>query len=194
MRHRRRALAGLVTAATFKSAARFAAPNAGANIARPVGLAQLNATFGPRCSLAGSTSHSGTTISVPWGNWVNNSSPAWGTLKANSTFMVTYFENAVSEVIAGPGGWSTFNKALYGYNCRQIAGSSKWSTHSWGVAFDVNSLNNPQGSSSWNGTGSNGVNYGGAIPTAFKNQNYYWGINFSGSAADPMHFQYVEGY
>lgn len=42
--------------------------------------------------------------------------------------------------------------------------------------------------------GSNGWNYGNVIPTAFKNQNFYWGINFPGGAVDPMHFQYADGY
>lgn len=83
----------------------------------------------------------------------------------------------------------------WGYNCRLMSGSStKWSVHSWGVALDLNTLNNPRGQSFWNGNGGFPTygNRGMIIPTAYQNQNFYWGLNFS--TPDPMHFQYVEGY
>lgn len=85
---------------------------------------------------------------------------------------------------------------IYGYNCRRMRGSSKWSTHAWGAAVDTNTRRNPQGQSWWNGRGANGVDYGRYIPRVWKGRDpghrFRWGRNFS--PPDPHHFQYVSGY
>ncbi|MEX2395296.1 MAG: M15 family metallopeptidase [Actinomycetota bacterium] len=39
------------------------------------------------------------------------------------------------------GGYVTHG--IYGYVCRKISGSSKWSTHAWGIAVDINTAANP---------------------------------------------------
>lgn len=79
---------------------------------------------------------------------------------------------------------------VWGYACRLIAGSTKWSVHSWGAAVDTNTLRNPYGQNHWNGRGSSGEPYGRFLPDTWMGRGFYWGLNFN----DPMHFQYVSGY
>lgn len=71
------------------------------------------------------------------------------------------------------------------YSCRKMTGSTKWSTHAWGIAVDINWTDNPYGQGYWRGDP--------YIPETFENHRWYWGLNFR-SAKDPMHFQYVTGY
>ena len=75
------------------------------------------------------------------------------------------------------------------YNCRQIAGTTLWSLHSYGLALDLNpSKNGPQGSSTCD------------QPTAFRaaikaivtksgRRVFAWGGDWSGGSQDPMHWQ-----
>ena len=83
------------------------------------------------------------------------------------------------------------------YNCRTIEGTTSWSVHAFGAAIDTNWQRNPRGNSTWNGIGSDGVNYRRYLPNlwkgAYPGHNFYWGLNFS-TTPDPMHFQYVTGY
>ncbi len=71
---------------------------------------------------------------------------------------------------------------ISGYNCRYIAGTTKWSTHAWGIAVDISSRYEPSGSCS------STVNY--RFAPIFKNHGWRWGLDF----CDPMHFQYAYGY
>ena len=72
---------------------------------------------------------------------------------------------------------------IWGYACRYIAGTTKWSTHAWGIAVDVSSRF--EGCcSSYDST----VNYHHA--PIWKNHRWTWGRSFG----DPMHFQYAEDY
>jgi hypothetical protein len=55
--------------------------------------------------------------------------------------------NALTSVywhIQNQGGASHQKSGIYGYNCRQISGSSKYSTHAWGIAIDTNTAPNHQ--------------------------------------------------
>lgn len=84
---------------------------------------------------------------------------------------------------------------VYGYDCRYIDGTTKYSTHAFGAAIDTNTFRNPQGQSTWNGVGADGNNYAKYIPNIYKQANghmFKWGITFSNP--DPHHFQYVTGY
>lgn len=71
---------------------------------------------------------------------------------------------------------------IYGYLCRTIRGSSKWSTHAFGIAVDVSSAEEYQSKTY------STVNYRHA--PIWQNHGWYWGLNFN----DPMHFQYATGY
>jgi hypothetical protein len=71
---------------------------------------------------------------------------------------------------------------IYGYVCRYIRGTTKWSTHAFGIAVDVSSAEEYEGKC--NST----VNrYHKSI---WEQHNWYWGLAF----CDPMHFQYATGY
>jgi hypothetical protein len=83
---------------------------------------------------------------------------------------------------------------VYGYVCRQIAGSTSWSTHAFGAAVDTNSYRNPQFQTYWNGIGADGRDHGTYIPSVWQNHRFYWGLNFSSGRKDPMHFQFVTNY
>ena len=71
---------------------------------------------------------------------------------------------------------------IWGYNCRYIAGTRKYSTHAWGIAVDVSSRYEPAGKCT------SDVNYRHA--PIWKNHRWKWGKSF----CDPMHFQYARDY
>ncbi len=73
-------------------------------------------------------------------------------------------------------------RGIYGYNCRYIAGTTKWSTHAFGIAVDISSAYEPYGRCY------STVNKNFAY--VFKNHGWRWGLDF----CDPMHFQYAFGY
>jgi D-alanyl-D-alanine carboxypeptidase-like protein len=72
---------------------------------------------------------------------------------------------------------------IWGYACRFIAGTSKWSTHAWGIAVDISSRFEPCCN-----------NYHSRVNRhhawIWKNHRWTWGKSFG----DPMHFQYAEDY
>lgn len=105
-----------------------------------------------------------------------------------------------TEVVSDKGGWSTnldndvrghignahldpyVKSGIWGYNCRYIAGTTKWSTHAWGIAVDVSAVYEPYRQCS------STTNYMHA--SIWQNHGWTWGLSF----CDPMHFQYATGY
>ena len=88
------------------------------------------------------------------------------------------------------------------FNCRNATGSSHWSNHAYGLAIDVNPIENPYID---NGTTSHpasrpyldrsrhraGMAYaGGALVSAFATAGWGWGGSWSGSVEDTQHFSY----
>ncbi|HZP16723.1 MAG TPA: M15 family metallopeptidase, partial [Terriglobales bacterium] len=59
------------------------------------------------------------------------------------------------------------------------------STHSWGIAIDLNPESNAQGTA---GSMDRGV------VEIFKSAGFAWGGNWQGRCRDPMHFQFCTGY
>lgn len=59
------------------------------------------------------------------------------------------------------------------------------STHSWGIAIDLNPESKTQGT-----TG----NLDAIIVSIFKNLGFTWGGDWRGQTRDPMHFQFCSGY
>lgn len=153
---------------------------------RPSGLSDLENVFGGHCNAAANDARA----FFPWAN--DSSSGGY-----------IYFHPYIAGVVANIRNKNAaddtdgaYNRAVWGYACRTIAGSSNWSTHAYGAAIDINSVRNPQGDSTWDGVGSDGHNYGTYLPSIWESSligHFYWGINFS-SNPDPMHFQYVTGY
>ena len=74
----------------------------------------------------------------------------------------------------------------WGYACRRIKNSNSWSNHAWGLAVDINALDNPQQSPlktdmpSW-------VRQPGPL---MRKYGLRWGGTFSGTP-DPMHFEFM---
>lgn len=71
------------------------------------------------------------------------------------------------------------------YNDRPTKGGSKKSTHSWGIAVDLNASTNAQGTAG---------NMDPRVVNIFRSQGFIWGGNWSGAVRDPMHFQFATGY
>ncbi len=62
---------------------------------------------------------------------------------------------------------------------------TRLSTHSWGIALDLNPETNSQGS-----TG----NMDPELIDIFRSAGFSWGGDWPGKARDPMHFQFCTGY
>lgn len=71
------------------------------------------------------------------------------------------------------------------FNLRSKRTSGKLSTHSWGIAIDLNPEMNQQGSS--------GNMYPGVVEI-FQRFGFTWGGDWVGRSKDPMHFQFCKGY
>jgi hypothetical protein len=69
-----------------------------------------------------------------------------------------------------------------GYNPRNIAGTNTPSLHAFGRAIDINSAENPQGSSGAQDMPSN-------VAEMARRWGLTWGGNWSGKTRDPMHFE-----
>lgn len=76
-------------------------------------------------------------------------------------------------------------RGIWGYNCRRISGSTKWSTHAWGIAVDINSAYEHVGSDH---------RHCHSIPSSLAKRwtDHRWvhGVSFG----DCMHFQYATNY
>ncbi len=62
---------------------------------------------------------------------------------------------------------------------------AKLSAHSWGIAIDLNTESNAQGTAG---------NMDPAIVEIFRNAGFEWGGEWHGKSQDPMHFQFCTGY
>ena len=143
---------------------------------RPHGYNALVATFGQPCSAAANAARS---------SWPSQSTPGVdGYINYHP-----YIDRDVSWNIRNHISADLKEQALYpgigGYNCRYVEGTTSWSVHAFGAAIDINWQRNPRGSSTWNGVGADGHNYGRYLPKlwkgAYPGHNFYWGLNSSTS-------------
>lgn len=71
------------------------------------------------------------------------------------------------------------------FNYRAKRTSSKLSAHCWGIAIDLNTETNAQGTAG---------NMDAGVVKVFQDHGFKWGGEFSGKSKDPMHFQFCTGY
>jgi hypothetical protein len=74
-------------------------------------------------------------------------------------------------------------RGIWGYNCRYISGTTKWSTHAWGIAVDINSAYEST-------TDTACTSEVDAVAPIWKNHRWIHGASFR----DCMHFQYATNY
>lgn len=74
---------------------------------------------------------------------------------------------------------------------RRISGSSKLSTHAWGISIDVDPESNPRGVDPEK-TRFGGTPGGRRVVATFERRGFVWGGTFS--TPDAMHFQFADGY
>lgn len=72
----------------------------------------------------------------------------------------------------------------WGFANRAIKGTRTASNHSWGLAVDVNSLDNPQSRPLQ-------TNLPAAVVHDWEACHFYWGGRYTNATPDPMHFEYV---
>ena len=96
-----------------------------------------------------------------------------------STFAAVFAgiqERGLADSVTSYGGWFAFRPQRTG---------NKLSTHSWGIAIDLNSESNPQGSAG---------NMDPEVIDIFRLAGFEWGGDWQGQTRDPMHFQFCTGY
>jgi len=69
------------------------------------------------------------------------------------------------------------------FNLRRIGGSKTLSTHSWGIAIDLNAK--------WNGRGNKSFEMKEELAQCFEDVGFTWGGRWTGKYTDAMHFQYA---
>lgn len=74
--------------------------------------------------------------------------------------------------------------ACWGFANRAIRNTSTPSNHSWGLALDWNSQDNPQGRPFTS-------NLPPAVVHDWESCHFYWGGRYQNSLPDPMHFEYI---
>ena len=94
------------------------------------------------------------------------------------------YEAAFADVMA-KGLWGSIRTTAGGYNWRMKRGQAKPSTHTWGIAFDLNDRTNAMGTAG---------DMDPALVALFESWGFTWGGRWSGPYRDPMHFQYCSGY
>jgi len=71
------------------------------------------------------------------------------------------------------------------YNLRYKRKGNRLSTHSWGIAIDLNVATNQMGSPG---------DMNEKVVEIFEKYGFKWGGDWKGAYHDPMHFQYCTGY
>ncbi len=154
--------------------------------ATPYGYTQIVNRFGLACSGAAKA------VSM---SWRAADTGVWYTFRFHRKL-----GGYPTEMVSNKGGWSTnldndvyghiqndhlasYTKGgIWGYLCRYIDNTTKWSTHAFGIAVDI--------SASYEHQHQCYSTVNKAFAFEFLNHGWRWGLDF----CDPMHFQYAFGY
>ena len=154
--------------------------------ARPSGYTQIVNRFGQPCSanasaipMSWTAADTGTTYTFRFHRKLGGSPTEMISDKGGSS---TNLDNDVYGHIQNEHLQPYVEHGIWGYFCRYINGTTKWSTHAFGIAIDVSSAEEYMGKCS-----STVNRYHRRI---WENHGWYWGLAF----CDPMHFQYATGY
>ena len=156
--------------------------------ARPAGYTAIVNTFGEPCNNKVNDNRTYWTAQddgVAYAVYYHDKLGGYGKFYGGtgSTTRSSNFNNDVRGHIRNEHYGSYITHGIWGYSCRKIANSTKWSTHAWGIAVDINSAANPYPTSTCNG-----------MPKGLikKWTDHYWvhGKAFS----DCMHFQFAKDY
>ena len=99
--------------------------------------------------------------------------------------LVAALYEAVFADIAAKGLWGSIKTTGGGYTWRMKRGQAKPSTHTWGIAFDLNDRTNAMGTAG---------DMDPKLVALLEGWGFTWGGRWSGTNKDPMHFQYCTGY
>jgi LysM repeat protein len=105
---------------------------------------------------------------------------------------------AMAPMAVNMPGWTDMSIVTSGYQCRRVAGSTKWSEHAYGRAIDINPLQNPMvrgsyidppGGSAWldRGRYKIGMVHAEGAVRAFTANGFHWGGRWT-TLKDYMHF------
>lgn len=149
----------------------------GAPSAAPKGLAGIEEAFGPPGGPEASAGR--VRFPVPLRlSWVDQ---RVGSFSCHALVAAPF--QRVFDRIYAEGLWHHLETFGGCYNFRKISGSSKYSTHAWGIAVDLNA-HLPK----------NQVKIPPRIVAIFEDEGFTWGGDWKGASFDPMHFQYASGY
>lgn len=158
---------------------------------RPSGLTAINATFGQPC------------------NADANKVSFWRTASDNNVqYRINVHKKLAGKPVAGwtpdRGGTSTnldhdvmyhidnahlqLWSGIWGYDCRYISGTTKWSTHAWGIALDIYAAYEHN----HNIPGTCHPTYAHSLPNGVR--DIFTQHNWKQLDCDKMHFQYADDY
>lgn len=81
-------------------------------------------------------------------------------------------------------GYALHSDETWGFACRAIKGTQTPSNHSWGLAVDINSRENPQRRPLT-------TNLPPAVVALWKRYGFRWGGDYQHATPDAMHFEYM---
>lgn len=154
---------------------------------RPNGLTAINSTFGTKCTSDSNFNRfqwiaEGTVWNVNFHKKLGGA-PVGSWYLGNGGGSTNLFYDVRGHI--GNSHWdSRVLGGIWGYACRLQSGSTTvWSTHSWGIAIDINASYEHVGHS-------HNHTVDTSVAGVLQNHNWFWGLAFN----DAMHFQYATGY